>query len=63
MKSPIIIKAAKGIAAALMDYLRVVTEGLCDDWDKKLGVDDYRHAGRDKYPGFDSWFMQFVKEL
>ena len=63
MKNPIIIKAAKGIAAALMDYLRTVTEGLCDNWDEKLGVSDYQHEGKNKYPAFDSWFMQFVKEL
>jgi len=64
MKNPIIIKAAKGIAPALMEYLRKTNASMfVDELFKDFGIADYKHANKDKAGNFDNWFMQFVREL
>lgn len=65
MKSPIILKNVKGIAPALMIYLRNASQKFCDESFKELGIAEYEHAhaNENKAGNFDSWFFQFVAEL
>ena len=64
MKNPIVIKAAKGIAPALMAHLRSVSDNLLlSQAFEEMGIADYEHAMDRKHGNFDMWFLEFVKEL